>query len=56
MTYFRATEVVLLLKLGMNEVFFRHKSAEDIYGFCTTYPQGFAFTKPLYFIYFAALK
>jgi hypothetical protein len=36
--YFHATtEVVLLLKLGGNEVFFRHKSAEEIYRFCTTY-------------------
>jgi hypothetical protein len=31
--YFTATEVVLLLKLGGNEVFFRHKSAEKFMGF-----------------------
>jgi hypothetical protein len=29
--YFTATEVVLLLKLGGNEVFFRHKSAVEIW-------------------------
>jgi hypothetical protein len=31
--YFTATEVVLLLKLGGNEVFFRHKSTEKFMGF-----------------------
>jgi hypothetical protein len=31
--YSHATEVVLLLKLGGNEVFFRHKSAEKFMGF-----------------------
>jgi hypothetical protein len=29
--YSPATEVVLLLKLGGNEVFFRHKSAENLW-------------------------
>jgi hypothetical protein len=31
--YSHATEVVLLLKLSENEVFFRHKSAEKFMGF-----------------------
>jgi hypothetical protein len=34
--YFTATEVVLLLKLGGNEVFFEINQRKN-YGFCTTY-------------------
>jgi hypothetical protein len=30
----------LFFELGGNEVSFRQKSAETIYRFCTTYPQG----------------